>query len=278
MRSAFLFFSLVIFIGGYAQLIYPVVGTYKGKGAQGMAIYGDSALLMSDGGGYRLLDLSSGRIVRDGVLASAGKNTHVNCACFSSEKVNGSFYPLLYITEFRDPSRCFVEQIGEDGRNKLVQTISAMKNGTKGLVRVWVVDNENRKLYGITRGKMHLDAFGSVKNTILKFRLPDISEGKNVILTEKDVESQFEVIFPNALQGGKIRKGKLYISTGYSESSRESTEYPRALLVVDLKKQKLIKKTDLTYVTTNEPEDIDFYKGRCLLYCGQTGGIYRIKH
>lgn len=278
MRSAFLFFSLVIFIGGYAQLIYPVVGTYKGKGAQGMAIYGDSALLMSDGGGYRLLDLSSGRIVRDGVLASAGKNTHVNCACFSSEKVNGSFYPLLYITEFRDPSRCFVEQIGEDGRNKLVQTISAMKNGTKELVRVWVVDNAKKKLYGIIRDKKHLNNIGSVKNTILKFRLPDIREEQNVILTEKDVESRFEVVFPNALQGAKIRKGLMYIATGYSEYTRSSTEYPRALLVIDLRKQKIVKSIDLTYVTTNEPEDIDFHKGKCLMYCGQTGGIYRIKY
>ena len=63
--------------------------------------------------------------------------------------MNGSFYPLLYITEFRDPSRCFVEQIGEDGRNKLVQTISAMKNGTKELVRVWVVDNAKKNSTGL---------------------------------------------------------------------------------------------------------------------------------
>lgn len=38
-----------------------------------------------------------------------------------------------------------------------------------------------------------------------------------------------------------------------------------------------MKTIDLTYVTTNEPEDIDFYKNKILLYCNGEGGIYELK-
>lgn len=38
-----LFFPLII----HAQLAYPIVGQYKNKSAQGMAIWGDNAYLMN---------------------------------------------------------------------------------------------------------------------------------------------------------------------------------------------------------------------------------------
>ena len=50
----------------------------------------------------------------------------------------------------------------------------------------------------------------------------------------------------------------------------------REIMVIDLK-QKLIKqKICLTNITVNEPEDVDFYRRKLLLYCGQTGGLYCI--
>lgn len=39
----------------------------------------------------------------------------------------------------------------------------------------------------------------------------------------------------------------------------------------------VLKYNNLSYLTTNEPEDMDFYKGNALLYCGQEGGIYKLK-
>ena len=41
------------------QLIYPVVGTYQGKSAQGMAIWGEDAYLFNNGGHCRVFDLKS---------------------------------------------------------------------------------------------------------------------------------------------------------------------------------------------------------------------------
>ena len=68
----------------------------------------------------------------------------------------------------------------------------------------------------------------------------------------------------------------MYIVTGLPETASHRRNSKRAIHVIDLEKKELVKTIDLTYVTTNEPEDIDFYNGKCLLYCGQNGGIYEV--
>ena len=69
----------------------------------------------------------------------------------------------------------------------------------------------------------------------------------------------------------------MYLPTGLQESARGRYNAERAIQVIDLEKKKLIKRIDLTYITTNEPEDLDFFEGKALLYCGQEGGIYKVK-
>ena len=69
----------------------------------------------------------------------------------------------------------------------------------------------------------------------------------------------------------------MYLPTGLQESARGRFNAERALQVINLKKRQIVRKVDLSFVTTNEPEDIDFYKGKALLYCGQEGGIYKVK-
>ena len=56
--------SLLLYTNAtFSQLIYPIVGTYNKKSAQGMAIHGDYAFLFNDGGGCRKLNLLSGKIL-----------------------------------------------------------------------------------------------------------------------------------------------------------------------------------------------------------------------
>ena len=70
----------------HVQLVYPIVGAYKGKSTRGMAIWGDTACLFNNGGNCRLLNLKTGSVVGEFQLACAGKSTHVNAACFGSGK------------------------------------------------------------------------------------------------------------------------------------------------------------------------------------------------
>lgn len=274
------FFHFLIFvivaISSCAQMRYPVVGTYQSKSAQGMAISGNDAFLMNDGGGCRQFDLKTGKIKKQFNLACTSKNPHVNNACFGVERIGNCRFPAIYISECREGGfHCFVENL--DSVPVLLQTIHAIDDDKTIRAINWVVDRKQRALYAVTRIEKYLDSKGSVRNTITKYRLPRLEEGSNVVLTEKDVEDRFDVFFPNILQGCKIRDHYMYLVTGLEQSLSHRKDSQRAILVIDLKKKKLDNTIDLTFLTTNEPEDIDFYMGKCLLYCGQEGGIYEIK-
>ena len=259
-----------------AQLKYPIVGTYKGKSAQGMAIWNDNAYLFNDGGHCRVFNLNSGLIIREFDLASAGKNTHVNAACFGKETQKEGTIPVIYISEYKTPSRCFVENIG-DSACSLIQTIKITEKGKDKFVQSWIVDNKNAFLYAIARQAPLKGEKNSNRVRISKYRLPQLSEGPVIVFSEKDCIDSFVVVFASGTQGGVIKGRYMYLPTGLQESARGRFNAERALQVIDLEKKKLIKRIDLTYITTNEPEDLDFYEGEALLYCGQEGGIYKVK-
>lgn len=260
-----------------AQLVYPIVGTYKGKSAQDMAIYSDKAYLMNDGGHCRLLNLETGEVEKEYDLGSSNKNTHINNVCFGKEILVDADTPLLYVSETNKPHRCFVEKISGDSCF-LVQTIEASEKGKIYSNHNWVVDRDENSLWGLKCfWHQYEDEVGNIKTVITKYRLPQLSEGEKIFLSEKDILERFDVYFPNTLQGTTIRRGKLYISSGMQEKEKNNSETERAIIVIDLKKKKIVKKININLLTTNEPEGVDFYNNKCMLFCGQTGGIYRVK-
>lgn len=276
MRWIAILFSLLPLFNIYAQVKYPIVGTYKGKTAQGMAIWEDEAYLFNDGGHCRVLSLQTGRVVKEFDIASASKKTHVNAACIVKNTDSNSGCPLMYISEFNLPSRCFVECLTDSASN-LVQTICAQEDAKDVWVQSWIVDGVNSHLYSIARMPLKKNEKNTTKVKIVKYRLPLLSEGDNVVMTEKDRIDSFVVDFASGTQGGKIKGKNMYIVSGLQQSANGQFNAKRAIQVIDLKKKRRVREVDLTYVTTNEPEDIDFYHNKCLLYCGQEGGIYQIK-
>ncbi len=259
-----------------AQLRYPVVGTYQQKSAQGMAIWRDSVYIFNDGGNCRVMNLISGRLIREFKLESYNKNTHVNTACFSSFYSKELGYPIIYIGEYYMPSRCFVEGI-KDKNSVLLQTIEFQKEGIPQFVHGWIVDDRSKSLYAITRSDSQKGKSQSGGVRIWRFHLPKLRDMPHIVLSDTDSIESFTVYFDNGIQGSKIRGKYLYISTGLDEMSHDKFDSQRAIQIIDLKKKKLVKTIDLTCVTVNEPEDIDFYHGKCLLFCGQNGGIYEVK-
>lgn len=259
-----------------AQLKYSIVGTYKGKSAQGMAIWKDKAYLFNDGGHCRVLNIHSNSIISEFDLASSGTNNHVNAACFGVESIEKGGMPVIYVSEYRSPSRCFVEQI-KDSTSVLLQTIVAENGGKNRFVQAWVVDKKEGYLYAIARRDPTKAKKRNINVRIVKYRLPRLIEGSKVFLTDNDILDDFDVQFHNGIQGAKIRGDYLYIVTGLQEASSGEINAKRAIQIIDLKKRNLIRSVDLTFVTTNEPEDIDFCGHNCFLYCGQNGGIHKIK-
>lgn len=261
-----------------SQLIYPVVGTYNNKSAQGMVIFENKAYLFNDGGHCRVFDLQTSTVIREFDLASSSKDCHVNNVCLGAETPKGRTVPLMYITEYNGEMRCLVEDIGNDSvPPSLLQAIS-YHNGKGTKILNWTVDIPNRWLYALYTLKMNKTVSDGVVNRILKFHLPKITDGNNIVLTPDHIIEQFDVAFSNGVQGGKIRDGYWYIAAGLQETARARFDSERAIVVIDLKKRCLQRKIDLNLITVNEPEDIDFFKKKMLLYCGQNGGLYEVTY
>lgn len=259
----------------HAQMLHPVVGTYKGKSAQGMAIWGDEAFLFNDGGGCRVLNLRTGKVVREFSLGCADKKNHVATACFGKETPSGGKTPSLYVAEFVGKSRCFVECV-RDSSSTLIQTIEAKEKGKNFLIQCWVVDIKNSSIYTVS-GRQTANSNGKWPVTFRKYNLPKLKDGKYVLLTEQDKLEQFEIDFPNCLQGACIKGKYMYIATGFQQSQSENIRAKRCIKIIDLQKRTLKKEIDLTYITTNEPEGLDFYHNKMILYAGQNGGLYQVK-
>ncbi len=259
-----------------AQLRYPVVGTFRNLSAQGMAIYGDNAYLLNDTGLCRVYSLMSKSVTQTFPLACAG-DIHANAACFGVETPEGGTMPALYVSGCSGEGICFVENVFDE-RSETVQTIRYVSEGKSIRVVDWAVDGRNDFLYGIIHGPGgELDELGTLETIVLKFRLPRLGEGHDIIFTENDLLDSFSVFFPNILQGAQLRGRYLYIVTGLQETYSYQKKSGRAIKVVDLRKRKLTRSVDLTYLTTNEPEDLDFHGRTPLLYCGQEGGLYEVR-
>ena len=268
------FFLLLPFVACADK--YDVKGVYQGQAAQGMAIYGDYAYILNNTGYCRVFDLKLGQIVQEYKLASYGKSNHANCASFGVEFYNNNTVPVFYVSECSSPySRCFVENL-EEGKSQLVQTIQAVENGKPKLINDWIIDNKGKYLYAFIRLGSK-DTEGKIRHSIIKYRLPKLAEGKSVQLSESDIHEQFEVSFMNMSQGGAIKGRHLYLPVGLQNTvDGKRMDAERAIIIIDLKKHKIKKIIDLNNVIFDEPEDVDFYKGNLLLYCGQNGGLWNI--
>lgn len=277
MKNKLLLVAVGLFLSfGLSAQKYKVPGAYKGQAGQGMAIFEHNAYILSNTGYCRVYNLQQHKVVREFQLASYGKGNHANCASFGVEHYGGNNVPVLYVSESASPYRCFVENIN-NAKPELVQTIQVYENDKPKATHDWIVDSKKGFLYTFTRRGLENEN-GLIRHSIIKYRLPALSEGKNVILTSNDVIDQFELAFLSMGQGGTIKGKYLYLPVGLSKANDgKRNDAERSILVVDLKKKRIKKVIDLSDVITDEPEDVSFDGKELLLFCGQKGGLWSIK-
>ena len=268
-------FSAALFYGCSSQRYgarFMLEGVHTGQTEQGMDVFGDKAYLLYNTGICRIFDLLSEKIDSEFLLASASKTNHANCASFGKEFYEGNNVPVLYVSECSSPYRCFVENI-RNGKSQIVQTIFAFENEHPKLVHDWIVAKKGYFLYTFTR-LGSIISNGTVLHSINKYRLPRLSEGEKVILSEKDVIDRFDISFKSMGQGGLVNGRYMYLPVGLShDSDGKRSDAKRSIIIVDLKKQIIERFVDISNDILDEPEDIAIYNGRLLLYCGQNGGL-----
>ena len=268
----------------YARYLGPLQGmnphTYS---YQGMDIYGNYMVSCQNRGIATVYKLSKNDFTKVGQfkLASFNEVNHANAAAFGVEKVKGSDpLPVLYVSQCHKKSYeghkdvLFVERIAPDMQGStLVQTIYYEDLSKDfGYALRWGVDTKNKMLYGF--GNTLDSANPENRHRIIKFRLPKLSAGAEVVLRSEDalenylIEDVSDFRFNPIIQGLAVKNDRLYIPAGMG-----TDENPSFLYVWDLKK-KSMQAIDLVQSTFGVLQDISSYNGT--LYVQGQEGIFAL--
>ena len=217
-------------------------------------------------------------------LATYDEVNHSNVCSFGLEKVKACDpMPVIYVSQcHKNPYKgrkdvLFVERIlpGFQG-SELVQTIHFDDaDGLFGYALQWVVDRQNKVLYGYGNTTKDKDVEGN-RHRVIKFRLPKISEGDVVFgkddIIETYVVEDYGLAYATIGQGLCIWNGLLMMPTGLG-----TDKYPSYLFVWDLKNRRPVEVLDMSLGTTGELEDLAHYKGNRFFVQGQDG-LFELKY
>ena len=254
-----------------AVCVYDFPGAHEGQAAQGMAIHGEDAFLLNNGGRCRIYNLKTKKRLAEFDLACAAATTHANSASFGAGQPPGAYFPALYVSEcisIAGNRRCFVESITTKGP-RLIQTLEVKTGGLEERSNNWMVDARNKVIYSIA--SFHRDS--EVFAQITKWPLPPLGK-KKIIFQKSDILDQFIVPFPNpSIQDSCIRGDYLYHAFGSRAGPGETS---REIHVINLKTKKTEKIIDINDSCPLEPEGLAFHGDVLLLFCNGTGGLWRI--
>ncbi len=212
-------------------------------------------------------------------LDSHDEVNHSNVVSFGVERyAKKDPLPLVYISQcHKKPYKgnkdvLFVERVASDLQSsELVQMIRYDDvNNDFGYALQWVVDRQHKMLYGFGNTTKDKDVEGN-RHRIIKFRLPRLADGKEVVLHPEDALENYVVEdhglrYATIGQGLCIYKGKLMMPTGLG-----TDKYPSYLFIWDLRKKQPVEVLDMSIGTTGELEDLAHYKGNTFIVQGQDG-------
>lgn len=220
--------------------------------AQGMAITGNTLVMLFNGGGIVLYDLVNKTQLGQYMMACAGESNHCNSASFSTEM--GTSYPLLYVSECRAQHRCFVEDIGLSS-STTVQTIAYdnANNNYNSNAFDWILDEQNHHImtYGISGSKTLIKAFDLPETSI-----PEVTFSESDKLYQW-YPDDFAGEFLNTYQGNTVYGNILYLPVSNDER----------IFAFDKTSHALIAKIDLEadYPSIPELEDVAVYGDKLIV-------------
>lgn len=223
---------------------------------QGVAIWGNRLVRLSDLGNALMYDISRGienaQHIATFPLGSYGASNHANACQFISSA--GASLPLLYVSANRI-SAVYVEQL-TDSDSTLLQTIMVnISELVASGMNPDIVVGDDGYLWAVTG----VPASDSV--VFHKMRLPSVSEG-DVLLTDNDVVERFSVpSYDNGKltwQGVKIYGGCAYFVWG-TASTTSGVE------VYNLAEKRRTAFIPLDNIMFGEPEDCEIYGNKLLV-------------
>ena len=193
--------------------------------AQSFAIHGDYIVFFyGNNAGGSIWQISSVTKIADIIWPHGSFSTpHGNVMCFGKEFAEGnSELPLLYISQWDGDGGCLVYDLHLDGSISLIQTIIASNMDVDvfgSSLGDWVVDNNADEIVSV---KYHLSSstteLGNYDH-ICRFKLPKLSDGAEIILTNTDIIDSFTIPFTPVSQDKKIYNGILFIAAGWTSTA-----------------------------------------------------------
>jgi hypothetical protein len=257
----------------------------KGYSYQGMDIYGNWLVSLQNQGYATVYSFDGKQFKKKDAFDLASKNplNHANVASFGVEKAqDGDPMPVLYVSQCNKKTIdgmkdvAYVERILPDlSGSELVQTINFKDDSHLfGYALQWVVDHEGCFLYGYGNTINNDDPAN--RHRIIKFRLPKLSEGPYIELTDKDILETYLIedydnsgINPVG-QGLLVKNGMLIMPVGVGKP-----EKPSYILVWDLVGKRMRNVLDAREITKTELEDAAVYDGDLILH--SQGGLWKIE-
>lgn len=258
------------------------------KNSQGGVIYGDMLLNVlacdeeeDDADNAFMWDLKTGTKIGSFNLGHEFEGVkyykpHANVVCFGAEKTEKSDYPLLYVgqtygflydeKDYKASGIMVYELLNESGvySSNIVQIIrpdvsdGILMQAMGKSIHNYVVDADNRMLYSL--GYESDQAWFDSNKDILftSFRLPKLSDGKEVILTNENIVDKFTIPMAYCMQCIFYDKGILYIQTG-------TNMHYKWLRSFNLNTKKIESKVDFTEIG-GEPQFCGYWNGKFLIY------------
>lgn len=229
---------------------------------QGCAIYGDTLVRMADTGtstNHYVYKLNSGGVsgIATFTMADTG---HSNALQFASTILDGQILPYLYVSDV--DGKCYVLSFDEYYQATIVQTITIANSGqilmgSDGFIWSSQFDDDDHRVFA-------------------KYRHVDVSEGASVTLTAEDKIDEWHTAetFPSGTftsQGWKVKFGKIFFHLGGQGNGKF-----RGVYVYDTATHRLSTVLDLSYFSTNEHEDLDFWNDS-MIVCTYGGPVYMVK-
>lgn len=253
------------------------------RSQQAMALRDGLLFAFEHGGKCVVYDRTGAQLREVGSFSveSASDANHCNQANWGVESVNGSEFPVVYLSVAQPKSpldlRCHVESISRrkgKWRSELVQTIELDTTGwnAQGVNTIfgapsWLVDRQRRALWVFSGRRRTVPAatpdFADNKLVALRFRLPALSEGSAITLGADDVLEQ--VVFDMdayATQSGMIHDGKIFYCFGFGDKYPQTTS---KLRVYDLDRRCIAARVELDSLIPEECEAVAIDGDRMLI-------------
>ena len=244
--------------------------------SQGMCIWNDKVFVLHAKGACDVYDFKSKKYLASFQLGSSDPHNHCNSASWGIETIAGASFPLMYVNNGQvgvaSQWQCNVESItytNGEFKSELVQTITLDVSGFKkaGYQKPWgcpgyIIDYARGDLWIWSANKRTTVAATGDFSTNLyhatKFRIPSLSEGKEVTLTAADILDQKCFEFDAYVtQGACMHDGKIYHAYGLGTAAA-----PSKIRVYDTDQGIISQRINLEGNLDVELEDLELYNGR----------------